>query len=209
MANSPKYREFFITINKDATCYERALEIAKELNYKLYALIVHDKDKLINENGEVQQDKNGNDLIKPTHKHLMVELKNPISFNSMQNKFQGAHIDIPKYKKSAYQYLVHNSPNSKGVKYRYDTNEIISNDLNAVKYIIETETSELFQQNRFLTYIAEGTRTPYQFVKRFGLDAYRQYWKPYSEMLSQLDTDEEMQRDLKKIIVDMQNDLPF
>lgn len=196
-------------MNKDAECYEKALEIAKELNYKLYALIVHDKDKQINENGEVMQDANGNDLIKPTHKHLMVELKNPISFNSMQNKFKGAHIDIPKYKKSAYQYLVHNSPHSKGIKYRYDTNEIISNDLNAVKYLIETETSELFQQNRFLYYIAEGTRTSYQFVKRFGLDAYKQYWKPYSEMLAQLDIDLEMQEDLKRILNDMANDLPF
>lgn len=203
MANSPKYRDFFITINKDASCYENALEIAKETNYRLYALIVHDKDEIIDKETGEHKGK------KAEHKHLMLEVKNPVSFSAMQKRFEGAHIEIPKYKKSAYQYLIHNSPRSKGEKYEYSLEEIISNDIQSVKYLIETETSELFQQNRFLYYIAEGTRTSYQFVKRFGLDAYKQYWKPYSEMLAQLDHDEEMQHDLNKILVDMENDLPF
>lgn len=200
--NSPKYRDYFITINKGAKCYDKALEITKDLNYKLFAFIKHDKDITIDEN-------TGEEKPKTEHYHLVVELKNPISFTSMQNKFEGAHIVNPRYKKSAYQYLIHNSPLSKGEKYEYDLKEIITNDLNAVKYIIETETSELFQQNKFLYYIAEGTRTSYQFVKRFGLDAYRQYWKPYSEMLAQLDVDEEMQKDLNKLYLDNDELLPF
>lgn len=202
MANSPKYRDFFITANQGAKCYENLLEIAKELNYKLYAMIVHDKDTVVNEDESTEP--------KPVHKHLMIELKNPVSFNAMQKRFEGAHLTIPEYKKSAYQYLIHNSPRSKGVKYEYSTEEIISNDLTSVKYTIETETSEVFLQNKFLHYIAEGVRTPYQFVKRFGLDAYRQYWKPYSDMLSQLDVDIQMQHDLK-LIEDStwDNDLPF
>lgn len=205
MANSPKYRDFFITINQEAECYENVLDIVKELNIKLYAFIIHDKDEMIDENGV----KTG--VKKPTHKHLMMELKNPVSFNAMQNRFKGAHIDIPKYKKSAYQYLVHNSPNSRGVKYQYDTEAIISNDLQAVKYIIETETSEVFKQNMFLVYIVQGVRTAYQFVKRFGLDAYKQYWRPYSEMLANLETDEEMRADYMKLMNDQMIDdgLPF
>ena len=203
MANSPKFRDYFITINKDADCYDRALEIVKELNFKLYALIVHDKDVIVNEDGTTQP--------KAEHKHIMMELKNPVSFNAMQERFKGAHIDIPKYKKSAYQYLVHNSPNSRGVKYQYDTTEIISNDLNSVKYIIETETSEVFKQNMFLVYIVQGVRTAYQFVKRFGLDAYKQYWKPYSDMLANLECDEEMRNDYMKLMNEQKfgDDLPF
>lgn len=211
MANSPKYRDYFLTINEGAKCYEDVLDIIKELNFKLYAYIVHDKDEIMDENGNKTGEK------KPTHKHVMVELKNPVSFNAMQNRFQGAHIIVPKYKKSAYQYLVHNSPNSRGVKYQYDTTEIISNDLPSVEYIIETETSETFQQNRFLTYIVEGVVTAYQFVKRFGLDAYKQYWGPYSAMLAQRDIDEQMQMDIIRlrnklrdgIIENYDDDLPF
>lgn len=200
--NSPKYRDFFITINKGAPSYDKALEIVKELNIKLYAYIIHDKDFIVNEEGET--------TLKAEHKHIMVELNNPVSFNAMQKRFDGAHIEIPKYKKSAYQYLLHNLPNARD-KYQYSLNEIITNDLSAIKFIIESEDSELFYQNKFLVYIAEGTRTPYQFVKRFGLDAYRQYWKPYCDMLVQLDSDEEMQADLNDILQGMANndDLPF
>lgn len=200
--NSPKYRDFFITINKGAECYEDALEIVKELNFKLYALILHDKDTLVDEDGTITP--------KSEHKHLMFELKNPVSFNKMQERFKGAHIIVPKYKKSAYQYLVHNSPNSKGEKYQYSLDEIITNDKQQIEYIIATEDSELFRQNKFLVYIAEGTRTAYQFVKRFGLDAYKQYWKPYEDMLRNLDSDEEMQRDLQALINKIDDDdLPF
>lgn len=92
MANSPKYRDFFITINKDAESYENALEIVKELNYKVYALIVHDKDTIVNEDGTTEP--------KKVHKHIMLELNNPVSFNAMQKRFKGAHLDIPKYKKA-------------------------------------------------------------------------------------------------------------
>lgn len=204
MANSPKYRDFFITINKEADCYENVLEIVKELNFKLYAYIVHDKDELIDkETGEHQGHK-------PTHKHIMLELKNPVSFNAMQKRFAGAHIDIPKYKKSAYQYLIHNSPRSKGEKYEYSLDEIITNDVAQVKYIIETETNELFIETKFLVYMVEGVRTPYQFAKRFGLNAYKQYWHAFNDMLAQVKEDEDMQKDIEELQRDMlKDDLPF
>lgn len=189
--NSPKYRDYFITINQGAESYDKALEITKETNHKLYALIVHDKDQIWN-------DETKNWEPKKRHKHIVIELKNPISFQSMQNKFAGAHIETIHYKKSAYQYLIHNTPSSKAEKYQYDTSEIISNNLEAVKLTIETETSELFIETRFLRYIVEGTITPYQFCKRFGLNAYKQYWKAYSDMIFRIDTDEEMQQDIQK-----------
>ena len=126
----------------------------------------------------------------------------------MQNKFEGAHIEMPRYKKSAYQYLIHNSRNSRE-KYQYSPDEIISNDLTAVKFYIESEDYEIFKENMWLRYMAEGTRTPYQFTKRFGLNVYRQYWKPYSNMLKELDVDEEMQHDLEAIETALEEELPF
>lgn len=200
--NSPKYRDYFVTINEGAECYDNALDIVKELNFKIYALIIHDKDVIVEEDGTTKP--------KKTHKHIMFELKNPVSFAKMQERFKGAHIEIPKYKKSAYQYLLHNSPRSKGEKYQYDFEAIITNSPQELKDIIESETFELFKENMFLEYIADGTRTSYQFAKRFGLNAYRQYWKPYSEMLLNLKDDQEMQDDLESILQERdEKDLPF
>lgn len=203
--NSPKYRDFFITINQEAECYEQALEIVKELNFKMYGLIIHDKDFVMDEEtGEMTKPKK-------THKHIMMELKNPVSFKAMQERFKGAHIEIPKYKKSAYQYLIHNLPTAKE-KYQYDFNEIITNSPIELKATIESETFELFKENMFLQYIADGVRTSYQFAKRFGLNAYKQYWKAFRDMLEQLDVDEEMQSDLKTLTEARQvndDELPF
>lgn len=199
--NSPKSRDYFITINEGAKCYENAKKIVDTMNYKLYAMITHDKDILYNEDGECLGPKK-------THIHIMIELKNPITFESVQNKFEGAHIEKVHYKKSAYQYLLHNLPSARE-KYQYPLTDIISNDIKSVEYIIETETFELFQENKFLVYIAEGVRTPYQFVKRFGLNVYRQYWKPYQDMLEQLDNDMEMRNDLAKLLIRNADDLPF
>lgn len=205
-SNSPKNRDYFITINEGAESFNDITERIGTLNFQLYAYIMHDKDVLTVENeqtGEIEQ------TPKKRHYHLMVELKNPISFKSMQDKFPGAHIETPKYKKSAYQYLLHNSPNSKE-KYQYELTEIITNSLEQVKFIIESETYELFYENQFLRYIAQGTKTSYQFAKRFGLNAYKQYWGPYSAMLSELSTDREMQEDLEREkLAIMEEELPF
>lgn len=191
-SNSPKYRDYFITINQGAECYETALDAIREMNFVLYAAIYHDKDYIVNEDGTT--------TLKPKHLHIMVELKNPVSFDGMCRRLMGAHIESPKYKKSAYQYLLHNSPNSKD-KYQYGFDEIITSSPESVKAIIASETFEVFKENEFLRYMAQGCKTPYQFAKRFGLNAYRQYWKPYCEMLTQLRNDEEMKRDMEEMML--------
>lgn len=202
---SPKYRDYFITINEGASSYENALDIVKELNTKLYAFIIHDKDIIRNANNEGEL----TETPKRTHKHIVIELANPISFNSILNKFIGAHIEVVKYKKATYQYLIHNRPNSME-KYQYDANAIISNNLPAVKEAITAEEGlRLFRENEFLRYIAEGIITPYQFVKAFGLNVYKQYWKAYNEMIVALQSDEEMQKDLDLIKQVMLEELPF
>lgn len=190
---SPKCRDYFVTINENAECYTQALDILKDLNYTLYAFIIHDKDLNYNEQtGEYEP--------KRIHKHFVVELKNPITFQSMLNKFKGAHIQVVKYKKAAYQYLLHESPLSKE-KYNYKIDELISNNIEAVKNAIQQEEGlEIFSENQFLLYIAQGTRTAYQFTKRFGLNCYKQYWRSYSDMLELSKTDEEMQNDLQTIV---------
>lgn len=200
-ANSPKYRDYFITINEGAKCYEDVELIIQDLNFVLYGLITHDKDMIIEDDGSLTP--------KQKHKHLMIELKNPVSFERMRTRFEGAHIEVPKYKKSAYQYLIHNLPSAKE-KYQYDFTEIITNAPQELKNVIEAETFEMFKENMFLEYIADGTRTSYQFAKRFGLNAYKQYWKAYQDMVALIDTDEELMNDLKTILKERaERDLPF
>ena len=202
---SPKNRDYFITINEGAPSYEKALDIIKDLNLSLYAYIVHDKDKII----DIDKDGVLNETPKKTHKHIVIELKNPISFNSMQNKFEGAHIEVVKYKKAAYQYLIHNRPNAKE-KYQYPVEDIISNNLPSVKEAITAEEGlRIFRENEFLRYICEGIVSPYQFCKAFGLNVYKQYWKAYNEMLELSRHDEEMQKDMDEIYKAMEEDLPF
>lgn len=202
---SPKYRDYFITINEGAPCYDNALDIIKDLNLSLYAYIVHDKDKII------ETDKDGciKETPKKIHKHIVIELKNPISFNSMSKKFEGAHIEVVKYKKAAYQYLIHNRPNAKE-KYQYSVKDIISNNLPSVEASINAEEGlRVFQEANYLRYICEGIKTPYQFTKAFGLNVYKQYWKSYYEMILCSETDEEMQKDMDEIYKAMDEELPF
>lgn len=207
-SNSPKYRAYLVTINESAPCYANALEIAKEMKYDLYALITHDKDM---EDGKP----------KKTHKHLVIELINPIAFTSMQKHFKGAHIDPIKYKKSAYQYLIHNSPNSHE-KYQYDLNSIITNNFDLVKTIIESEEVETFNEAKVLHYYAMGITTQYLFFKHFGIETTKKYWKTYSELCDAvfrvilakqngdpLDDAEQELFDDYKAVLDALDNLPF
>lgn len=63
----------------------------------------------------------------------------------------------------------------------------------------------------FLEYIADGTTTSYQFAKRFGLNAYKQYWVPYNTMIQEMNNgDKDLIEDLNKILKERENnDLPF
>lgn len=203
-ANSPKTRDYFITANPGAECYEDLLERINEGAPALFALITHDKDKILS----TDEDGNIHEEPKTIHKHAVIEWRNPISFSSMLKRFPGAHIVMPKYKRSAYQYLIHNSPNSKE-KYQYPLDDIISNNIQQVKLIIETEQSELFYSNQIVRYMAQGVRTVYQFVKRFGMDAGKQYWKMYKDVLDTLDRDTELQADYEEMKRILEDELPF
>lgn len=208
-SNSPKYRAYFITINEGAPCYDNALDIAKEMRHEIYALITHDKD--LDENGE----------RKKTHKHLVLELVNPIAFTSMQNHFKGAHIEPVKYKKSAYQYLIHNSLTSKE-KYQYELNAIVSNNFELVKEIIESEEVETFNEAKVLLYHYQGITTQYLFFKHFGIETTKKYWPTYKQLcdevnmvlicVNQHDELSDQQRELLndyQSMINAYNDMPF
>lgn len=86
-----KKRDFFLTINEKAECYQNGLatyeNMAEYLNSIFSAINYACWDEEIGDNGNL-------------HLHLFISLENPVSFSSMVKKFRGAHIQ-PK-KGSAY-----------------------------------------------------------------------------------------------------------
>lgn len=163
---SERSRLFLITAHQNAACFCQMQEILTDGKFDLWALIKHDKD--IEEDG----------TLTPPHWHAIIECPNARTFNSVRKQFEGAHIEIPNYKKSTYQYLLHNSPNSKE-KYQYDFEKIISNSPESVKDIINSEEYEPFLENKVNEYIVDGTTTVFRFTQRFGFDQFSKYWKSY------------------------------
>ena len=146
----PRYRNYFITIHKSAECFNSVYDIIDGLNYKLYACIIHDKDINL-DNGE----------ITPPHYHLVLELKNGITFESCRKKFKGAHIKlIDSNINVCYQYLLHNSIHSLE-KYNYDIDYIVSNDIESVKLAITNECGLRVYRKKSLS---RNTLKPHSFV---------------------------------------------
>lgn len=199
-ANSPKYRDYFITANKGAECYEKLQDIILDLKVERYAWIIHDKDFEVLEDGTLKP--------KKTHKHLCLELTNPLSFNSIQKKFAGAHIEAMKLKQASYQYLIHNRPNAKE-KYQYSLDEIITNDPNGLKALMEREIKEVFNPDRVFVYMARGIYTSIQFLTVFGYETWKKEWKAYNQLAIDARHDEEGQELIKQALDTLSDDLPF
>lgn len=172
-------RDYFLTINESANCYNNILDIINENeeSINIYALIKHNKD-IDTDTGEVKKE----------HYHLMIEFKNAKSFTSIQKIFNGAHIESAQHKKQCYKYLLHNTINAKE-KYQYNFNDIITNNIDYIKNQIESEEFETFEETNFINYIAQGTTSLYKFVKRFGFIQANKYWKIYQMLLLSNDND--------------------
>lgn len=205
MEKEKRYKEFLITIHQGASCFDYCLDILKSMNVKAYAFIIHDSDKSLDEETGTYHDT-------PTHKHIMFELVNATSFTSIQKHFSGAQIEIVNFKKKAYQYLLHNTEKSKE-KYQYTFDKIITNNPEYVKAQIEDKIERYFVPSQYKDYIIEGIITPFKFVETFGMDAYKQYWKVYKDMVDAARSDLEMMAALDKrreeIMKELEDKLPF
>lgn len=88
---STKKRDYFITINVGAKCYQDGNATYENMKEYLYAIF----DNIVYACWDEEVGDNGN-----VHLHLFTSFRYPISFGSMIKKFEGAHIE-PK-KGSAY-----------------------------------------------------------------------------------------------------------
>ena len=85
-----KTRNWFITINQNAECFSKTLEILKGIPNLNYACILHDKDN------EEQP-----------HYHVCLMFDNARTFKTIQKKFSGAHIEVMESKFLSFRYLTH------------------------------------------------------------------------------------------------------
>lgn len=167
MISSNRAKNWFITINKGAKCFEKVYDITLEQTHCTYYLILHDRDK-----------------VKQEHYHLVLLYQNARTFESMQNKFDGAHIEQCDFPVKAIRYLCHkDSPE----KEPYTLDEINTNDTHEhLTDLMQEQMAEPFDPNKITVYYYEGYKTFLDFYGRFGVNINR-YISLIKNVLYELD----------------------
>lgn len=130
-------RNWFLTINKNAQCYNDIDKIIKTQTALFYAYIYHNKD-----------------TKKGTHIHVVLKYVNARSFNTIMNTFYGAHIEPVKKEVSApIQYLIHKNDKQKE---QYSINEIITNERDTLESYMEATIETDFNNQTLATRIIEN-----------------------------------------------------
>lgn len=197
MLYKDKARNWFITINIGAECFGSCLKDVKLLNYSHFAFIRH-----INEvSTETEKEE-------PEHKHIVLELVNATTFKSIKEHFKGAHIEAINAKKECYRYLLHASAKSNGVKKPYTLEDIVTDSMTYYKSMIayDPQRYDTFEDALICRYIAEGIRSPFAFLKRFGIDTLKKYWSTYELILKEyraVEGDRELKAEVEAIEIEI------
>lgn len=132
-------RKYFLTINKNATCYKEVENTTKKLKNVNYYLITHKPNQ------------------KQEHKHLILEFKEAKSLETIKRYFTGSHIEECKEIETACKYLLHK--NTKAIlqnKEPYEVNHILTNNLERFKgYLAKSEKIKL-NEDVIYTYIVDS-----------------------------------------------------
>lgn len=149
-----RIRKWSIVANQNAKCFNNFDKLIKKAtsNYDTYAYILHDKD--IDIDGKP----------KGLHIHCVIIFKNARTFKSMQNIFEGAHLEEVANTYASFQYLLHlNDPS----KFQYDLKEIICNNPTSLQPYFDN-TKEPFNPDAIIDYYKQGCHNLVQFYVRFG-----------------------------------------
>ena len=125
--------------------------IIRGLGCDTYAYITHDKD--INpDTGE----------LKKPHYHVYLEWENAHHFSVVAKAFNIAENNIEKCKskKGAIRYLLHMDEGEE--KYKYDTRDIISNNINLNKYF--GDTNECIKAQQIIEIILNNRGAPFSYI---------------------------------------------
>lgn len=162
-----KTRNWFLTINQEAECFNEVIAITKNYEKCQYSLILHDKDN------EEQP-----------HYHLCILFDNARTFDQLQKKYRGAHIEIMESKYSAFRYLLHLDDTD---KYQYEKSELIERGNNVEYYSTHDEYIKLDTES-LLENIENGTiKTFIDSVRLFGVKQATTYRNTINQLLQEKD----------------------
>lgn len=165
---SNRAKNWFITINKGATCFDKVYDITLEQTNCTYYLILHDRDN-----------------IKQEHYHLILLYQNARTYDSIFKKYEGAHIEQCDYPVKAIRYLIHKDNPEKEP---YTINEIKHNDDNKhLEEIMQEQLVEPFDPNKIIFYYYEGYKSLLDFYGRFGVNI-NKYITLIKNVLNELET---------------------
>lgn len=182
MANDIRDRNWFITVNKEAKCFQDIQSIIEKSKPVWFALILHDRD---NEKQE--------------HYHLVIKYKDAKTFSAIQNIFEGGHIEKVQDINASTQYLLHlNDP----MKEQYFDYEIITNDKNLTSRYLQAQTIlEQFNPNMLDDYVSVDGLTLYiQFVRRFGVEQVKKYRADINQCIEDRYQERKALKDYKQLM---------
>lgn len=158
-----KTRNWFITINRQAECFDTFVEKIKGFEKAQYSYILHDKD-----------------AADQPHYHLCILFENGRTFETMQKHFPGAHIEIMESKYKSFRYLLHLDDVD---KYQYDIVDVVERGNNVSYYSTHDEYIKLDTES-VLENISNGTiRTLVDAVKLFGVKQTNVYKNLIKELI--------------------------
>lgn len=189
-----RFRNYNITINPGATCYDNFQDSLISLIGidDFYAWICHDKDKCDN-----------------VHYHLVISFKNPKDFTKIQKCFMGAHIAECYSFSASCRYLLHNDNPS---KYQYSLDEVHSSNIDIYTQISNGKEYEQFIDDKLPYYMfIDGDDTYLKLCLRFGTKQccttlIQKVRALYHDYLSLSDDDKLV---LRNQLLNLYGDLPF
>lgn len=160
-----KVRNWFLTINQEAECFNDVKTILANYEKAEFSAILHDKDN-----------------AEQPHYHVCILFKNARTFETMQNTFKGAHIEVMESKYNCFRYLLHLDDKD---KFQYDIKEVFERGNNTEYYIEHDEYLKLDTES-LIEHIKNGeVRSFYDAVMVFGLKQCTVYRNSINQILEE------------------------
>lgn len=160
-----KVRNWFLTINQEAECFNEVKTILANYEKAEFSAILHDKDN-----------------AEQPHWHVCILFKNARTFETMQNTFKGAHIEVMESKYNCFRYLLHLDDKD---KYQYNISEVFERGNNTEYYIEHDEYIKLDTES-LIEHIKNGeVRSFYDAVMVFGLKQCTVYRNSINQILEE------------------------
>lgn len=156
-------RNWFITINQNAECFDDFKERITCINKLTFAYILHDKD-----------------IQTEPHYHCVLKYEDAKTFGMIQKHFKGAHIEPAESMYKCCRYLLHlDDPD----KYQYSTSEVVDTQ-NLFGYYVNHDDHLKLDERTLIENVENGTITNIvDAIMLFGLKQVNLYRNTINEVL--------------------------